>query len=208
MSRYQKGKTSLDFTEARVSEWQWHQLGHMQVCTSLQTDSHASTPLLSFFAGRMPFLMHNQLHQCTEGTWKMTNGLKEEKSLMLPLLQCVQNHKVLWRYCVFRAYTWRMWQTRWNFTTRRPEILLPLPLQTQLRQPNSCLPASLCSTHRCGLHIPSIDSRCRVSGGPTAGTCGVRCSIRRRSCRIDETETCSRGTLAWMHACAQFSWTG
>jgi len=25
------------------SEWQWHQLGHMQVCTSLQTDNHAST---------------------------------------------------------------------------------------------------------------------------------------------------------------------
>jgi len=31
------------FTEARDSEWQWHQLGHMQVCTSLQTDNHAST---------------------------------------------------------------------------------------------------------------------------------------------------------------------
>jgi len=28
VSRYQKGKTSLDFTEARDSEWQWHQLGH------------------------------------------------------------------------------------------------------------------------------------------------------------------------------------
>jgi len=28
------------------SEWQWHQLGHMQVCTSLQTDNHASTPPL------------------------------------------------------------------------------------------------------------------------------------------------------------------
>jgi len=47
VSRYQKGKTNLDFTEARDSEWQWHQLGHMQVCTSLQTDIHASTPLLS-----------------------------------------------------------------------------------------------------------------------------------------------------------------
>jgi len=44
VSRYQKGKTDLDFTEARDSEWQWHQLGHMQVCTSLQTDYHASTP--------------------------------------------------------------------------------------------------------------------------------------------------------------------
>ena len=48
VSRYQKGKTNLDFIEARDSEWQWHQLEHMQVCTSLQTDNYASTPLLSF----------------------------------------------------------------------------------------------------------------------------------------------------------------
>ena len=46
VSRYQKGKTNLDFTEARDSEWQWHQLGHMQICTSLQTNNHASTPPL------------------------------------------------------------------------------------------------------------------------------------------------------------------
>ena len=49
VSRYRKGKTNLDFTEARDSEWQWHQLGHMQVCTLLQTDNHASTPSLSFY---------------------------------------------------------------------------------------------------------------------------------------------------------------
>jgi len=48
VSQYQKGKTDLDFTEARDNEWKWHQLGHMQVCTSLQTDNHASTPPLSF----------------------------------------------------------------------------------------------------------------------------------------------------------------
>ena len=42
VSWYQKGKTNLDFTEATESEWQWHQLGHMQVCPSLQTDNHAS----------------------------------------------------------------------------------------------------------------------------------------------------------------------
>ena len=29
VGRYQKGKTNLDFTEARDSEWHWHQLGHM-----------------------------------------------------------------------------------------------------------------------------------------------------------------------------------
>jgi len=46
VSRYQKGKTNLDITGARDSEWQWHQLSHMQVCTSLQTDNHASTPPL------------------------------------------------------------------------------------------------------------------------------------------------------------------
>jgi len=44
VSRYQNGKTNLDFTGARDSEWQWHHLGYMQVCTSLQTDNHASTP--------------------------------------------------------------------------------------------------------------------------------------------------------------------
>jgi len=67
VSRYQKGKTNLDFTEARHSEWQWHQLGCMQVCTSLQTDNHASTPS-SVFTGRMPFLLPNQQHQSTDGT--------------------------------------------------------------------------------------------------------------------------------------------
>jgi len=35
MSQYQKGKTNLDLTEARDSEQQWHQLGHVQVGTSL-----------------------------------------------------------------------------------------------------------------------------------------------------------------------------
>jgi len=72
VSRYKKGKTNLDFTEARDSEWQWHQLGHMQVCTALQTDNHASTPPLSFFTDRMPFLPPNQQRQNTEG--KCTEG--------------------------------------------------------------------------------------------------------------------------------------
>ena len=71
VSRDQKGKTNLDFNEARDSEWQWHQLGHMQVCTSLQRDNQASTPPLKkkfFFTGRMPFLPPNQQRQSTEGT--------------------------------------------------------------------------------------------------------------------------------------------
>jgi len=56
VSQYQKGKTSLDFIEARDSEWQWH-----------QTDNYASTPLLRFFTGQMPFLPPNQQRQSTEG---------------------------------------------------------------------------------------------------------------------------------------------
>jgi len=71
VSRYQKGKTNLDFTEARNSEWQWHQLGHMQVCISLQTDNHASTPPLQFSTGRMPSLLPNQQRQSNEGTSAM-----------------------------------------------------------------------------------------------------------------------------------------
>ena len=54
VSRYQKGKTNLDFTEARDSEWQWHQLGRIQVCTLLQTVNHASTPPLSFLQAGCP----------------------------------------------------------------------------------------------------------------------------------------------------------
>ena len=54
VSRYEKGKTNLDFTEARDSEWQWHPLGQMQVCTSLQSDNHTSTPPLSFLQAGCP----------------------------------------------------------------------------------------------------------------------------------------------------------
>ena len=52
VSRYQKGKTNLDFTVARDSEWQWHQLGYMQVCTSLQTETTMPAPHHSVFTAR------------------------------------------------------------------------------------------------------------------------------------------------------------
>ena len=65
VSRYQKGITNLDFTEVRDSEWQWHQLGHMQICTSLQINNHASTPPLSFYRP-VPFLPPSQQRQSTE----------------------------------------------------------------------------------------------------------------------------------------------
>jgi len=75
VSWYQKGKTNLDFTEASNNEWQWHQLGHVQVYTSLQTDNHASTPPLCFLQARCPFLPPNQQRQSTEGN--MTTNMNE-----------------------------------------------------------------------------------------------------------------------------------
>jgi len=68
VSRYQKGKTNLDFTEATDSEWQWHQPGYVQVCTSLQADNHASTPPLSFLQAR-----------CSSS--RLTNSVKALKAL-------------------------------------------------------------------------------------------------------------------------------
>ena len=65
VSRYQKGETNLDFTEARDSEWQWHQLGRVRICTSLLTTTPA--PHHSFFIVRVPFLPPNQQRQSTEG---------------------------------------------------------------------------------------------------------------------------------------------
>jgi len=47
VSRYQKGKTNLDFTEARDSEWQWHQLGHKSAPRSILITMPA--PLHSVF---------------------------------------------------------------------------------------------------------------------------------------------------------------
>jgi len=49
VSWYQKGKINLDFTEARDNVCQWHQLGHIQICTSPETDNHASNSPLSFY---------------------------------------------------------------------------------------------------------------------------------------------------------------
>ena len=54
VSWYQKGETNLDFTEATDSQWQWHQLNHMQDCISLQTDNHASAPPLVFLQAGCP----------------------------------------------------------------------------------------------------------------------------------------------------------
>ena len=47
LPRWAGTRTNLDFTEAGGIEWQWYQLGHMQICTSPKTVNHTSTPPLS-----------------------------------------------------------------------------------------------------------------------------------------------------------------
>ena len=70
VSQYQKGKTNLDFTEARDRGWQWHQLGHnasLHLAPDRQPHQHPTT--LMFFTGWMPFLPPNQQRQSTEGNY-------------------------------------------------------------------------------------------------------------------------------------------
>ena len=51
VSRYQKGKTNLDFTEARDSEWQWHQLNHMVqlFCRTYGRDRQTDTQTILYW---------------------------------------------------------------------------------------------------------------------------------------------------------------
>ena len=71
VSRCQKSKPFWILLEQEMTEWQWHQLDHMQIiCTSLQTDNHSSTssPQRSVFTGQMRMLPPNQQRQSTERT--------------------------------------------------------------------------------------------------------------------------------------------
>ena len=44
VNQHQKGKPFWILQEQEMTGWQWHQLHHMQIiCTSLQTDNHASS---------------------------------------------------------------------------------------------------------------------------------------------------------------------
>ena len=53
--RHQKGKPFWILPEQEMMWWQWHQMDHMQIiCTSLQTDNHASTSPLKFLQARCP----------------------------------------------------------------------------------------------------------------------------------------------------------
>ena len=51
MSRYQKGKTNLDFTEARDSKWQWHKLGLTIQLYKIRVSLTSQAPAVCFLDG-------------------------------------------------------------------------------------------------------------------------------------------------------------
>jgi len=89
VSRYQKGKANLDFTEARDSEWQWHQLGRMHVCASLQTDNHTITPPVSF-------LQAGCRSCCPTNSVKAMKAKKHISYIMQPQHQLQSSDKQRW----------------------------------------------------------------------------------------------------------------
>jgi len=82
----------------------------MQVCTSLQTDNHASTPPLSFFTGRVPFLPPNQQRQSTEGQDQLDNHryyISRRKRRVPVCVSCIV-------CCGLERYKLVLQQKNWN----------------------------------------------------------------------------------------------
>ena len=82
------------------SEWQWHQLGHMQVCTYLQTDNHASTlPLCFYRPGALPAA---QPCQSTEGIALQPRTHRQDKTMSVNGLRCILYARI---YILYIPYT-------------------------------------------------------------------------------------------------------
>jgi len=94
MIRYQKAKTNLDFTGVRENEWQWQQLGHMQICTSPQTDNHPASHHSVFF--RLDVLSAAQ--PTASKHWQQVKALKTVNKWQT-------NGNPLWFYC-FCRFRW------------------------------------------------------------------------------------------------------
>ena len=99
----------------------------MHLCTSLQTDNHASTPPLSFFTGQMPFLLLNQQHQSTEGTWHVIKHiLKTLAKVFLRwsvtniagkiFIMNIASNNIY--QVISKLFTICIWKKTWHYTTQ------------------------------------------------------------------------------------------
>jgi len=146
---YQKGKTKLDFTEARDSEWQWHQLGHMQVYTSFQTDDHTSTSppslssLLSPLEVGSPSLSLRSMLYCGKSVWRSVFSSTSGSGRNMKGICKTGNSCVLWP-------TFRQIESRGRRVRKTARLFLFL-LPVWLLEPPGCsfLPYS-------GLHCRRI----------------------------------------------------
>jgi len=105
----------------RDSEWQWHQLGHMQICTLPQTDNHASTPPLSFYrldalpatqpaaSNKMQFIyiMFFNLHDLPNDNTTYTHTFN---GLFFQVEQGLTSHQTHYRSYQGRVFTGQMTQ--------------------------------------------------------------------------------------------------
>jgi len=118
VSWYQKGKNNLDFTGARDSEWQRHQLGHMQVCTSLQTDNDASNPPLSFLQAGRP-------------SCRPTNSVKALKGYIKSSKEARKNTRTHSSITV-KGVRWQLLQHTYTYDSSTRSLAFPKSMQLPL----------------------------------------------------------------------------
>jgi len=106
----------------------------MQVCTSLQTDNHASTPPLSFFTDRMPFLLPNQQCQSTEGN-------EHDRSFKYLTISVDMPHLVYGK----RLHLLPI-RLQWPRVDSEPDCVVRGPLCTFTAVPRSTQSSTLCET--------------------------------------------------------------
>ena len=102
VSQHQKGKTTKVNVPIWIywskREWQWHQLGHMQICTSPQTHNDASIPPLSFLQAGCP-------SGHPTGSVKALKAVLLPKSVLLPVINnCTLHFSFCW-YWNLVSYT-------------------------------------------------------------------------------------------------------
>jgi len=115
-----------------ITQWQWHQLDHMQIiCTSHQTDNHASTWLLSFY--RPDTLLNAQPTASKQRKQKNFSRVNVTLNDGLPnATNDLHDSRMTWQlsHPGSRSHTWpRVWHSRGDSSSRCDSVLLPVICQ-------------------------------------------------------------------------------
>jgi len=106
VSQYQKGKTNLDFTEARDSEWQWHQLG-IRKSAPRSRQITMPTPHHSVFyrPDALPAAQPTASKHWRQKHWSSTRQLETATKAGLPVLLCWQDGNEIFHWHYFKTYS-------------------------------------------------------------------------------------------------------